>query len=64
LLALRQKHQVEFRWLKGHAGHSENERCDQLACAALHQPNLPADEGYENKPESEAKRLITQPPLF
>jgi ribonuclease HI len=25
------KHKVEWHWLKGHAGHVENERCDQLA---------------------------------
>ena len=25
------KHRVEWRWLKGHAGHAGNERCDQLA---------------------------------
>src|SRR6266540_779651 len=34
---------------KGHAGNPENERCHQLSVAALRQPNLPADEGYENK---------------
>ena len=49
-------HQVEFRWLKGHAGHRENERCDQLAMAALRQPNLPADEGHENKPDDSSGR--------
>ena len=26
-----QRHQVEWRWVKGHAGHDENERADQLA---------------------------------
>lgn len=31
LLALVGKHQVQFIWIKGHAGHPENERCDQLA---------------------------------
>jgi len=51
LLALCETHQVEFRWVKGHAGNAENERCDRLAMAALSQPNLPVDEGYENKPE-------------
>ena len=52
LLALCEKHQVEFQWVKGHAGVLENERCDQLALAALRQPNLPIDDGYENKPET------------
>jgi ribonuclease HI len=56
LVALCDKHQVEFRWVKGHAGHQENERCDQLAMAALRQPNLPADDSYENKPETEGVR--------
>jgi ribonuclease HI len=50
--ALCQTHQVEFRWVKGHAGNPENEHCDQLAMAALRQPNLPVDDGYENKPET------------
>lgn len=31
LLPLLEKHQVTFHWVKGHAGHPENERCDQLA---------------------------------
>lgn len=31
LLPLLEKHQVQFVWVKGHNGHSENERCDQLA---------------------------------
>lgn len=56
LLPLSERYQVEFRWLKGHAGHRENERCDQLAMAALRQPNLPPDEGYENKPDFSAGR--------
>ena len=54
--ALCQTHQVEFRWVKGHAGNLENERCDQLAMAALRQPNLPVDAGYENKPETDGVR--------
>ena len=37
---------VTFHWLKGHAGHPENERCDALAVAAYSRPDLPADEGY------------------
>ena len=39
LLELREKHRVTFVWVRGHAGRKENERCDQLACAALRQPN-------------------------
>ena len=31
LLDLLEIHNVEFVWVKGHAGHPENERCDQLA---------------------------------
>lgn len=30
-----QKHQVEWRWVKGHAGHPENERADELAREAI-----------------------------
>lgn len=28
-------HEIEWRWIKGHAGHAENERADQLARAAI-----------------------------
>ncbi|MCQ2156809.1 MAG: ribonuclease HI [Bacteroidales bacterium] len=38
--------EVTFHWLKGHAGHPENERCDAMAVAAYSQKDLPADEGY------------------
>ncbi len=31
LLAVTKPHSVQWKWVKGHAGHSENERCDQLA---------------------------------
>lgn len=33
LLPLLEKHDVTFNWVKGHAGHPENERCDRLAVA-------------------------------
>jgi ribonuclease HI len=29
------RHQVKWEWLKGHAGHADNERCDVLAAAAI-----------------------------
>ena len=31
LLGLIERHSVEFDWVKGHSGHPENERCDQMA---------------------------------
>ena len=34
LLAAAGRHKVTWQWVKGHAGHPENERADQLACAA------------------------------
>ncbi len=34
LLAAKKPHQVRFEWVKGHAGHPENERCDELATTA------------------------------
>ncbi len=34
LLSLLEIHKAEFVWIKGHAGHPENERCDALAVAA------------------------------
>jgi ribonuclease HI len=46
LLDLCEQHAVEFRWVRGHAGDVENERCDRLAVEAAHQPDLPADPGY------------------
>lgn len=48
-LPLYRKHNVHFHWLKGHAGHPENERCDRMAVAAYGQPGLPQDEGYVNE---------------
>jgi ribonuclease HI len=43
---LLEKHDVRFHWLKGHAGHPENERCDVLARTWAGLPGLPADEGF------------------
>ena len=46
-IPLYRKHNVTFHWIKGHAGHPENERCDRLAVEAYHMPELPKDDGYE-----------------
>ncbi len=35
LAAAAARHRIHWRWLKGHAGHAGNERCDQLAAAAI-----------------------------
>lgn len=46
LLEAMQPHQVTYHWVKGHAGHAENERCDQLATAAADGGNLLVDQGF------------------
>ena len=45
--AIYNKHAVRFKWVKGHDGHPENERCDQLAVAAASSPSLLPDLGFE-----------------
>ncbi|MEI8456033.1 ribonuclease HI, partial [Escherichia coli] len=40
------QHQIKWEWVKGHAGHPENERCDELARAAAMNPTL-EDTGYQ-----------------
>ena len=40
------KHEVEWNWVKGHAGHAENERCDELVGEAVKAGNLAVDAGY------------------
>ena len=47
LLKAKEKHQVRFIWVKGHAGHPQNERCDQLATSAADGGELMVDEGVE-----------------
>ena len=41
-------HKVTFHWVKGHAGHPENERCDQLAQTEAKKRGLPIDQGFMN----------------
>lgn len=50
-LPLYRRHRVSFHWIKGHAGHPENERCDSLAvaagaAAARNGAVLPQDKGF------------------
>ena len=44
LLRAMEPHEVTFYWVKGHAGHPENERCDRLATAAADGTDLKEDE--------------------
>ena len=57
-LAVYRLHKVTFHWLKGHAGHPENERCDRLAVSAgagavAAGIELPPDEGFESQAAAE-----------
>ncbi len=47
LLAAIGSHKIDWRWVKGHAGHAENERCDELANIAVAGRNLMEDAGFE-----------------
>lgn len=46
LLDLLAIHQARFEWVRGHAGHPENERCDQMSVEQAARPDLPPDTGY------------------
>lgn len=46
LLKAGECHDVTFHWVKGHAGHLQNERCDMLATQAADGDSLLEDEGY------------------
>jgi len=48
LLAAKAPHQVTFHWVRGHAGHPQNERCDKLATTAADGDGLLIDDGAEN----------------
>ena len=45
-LEVSKKHQLRFFWIKGHAGHPENEKCDKLAVQAALSGNLEQDSGF------------------
>jgi ribonuclease HI len=49
LKELNAKHEIEWKWIKGHSGHIEQERSDYLAGLSLKDKNLPIDFAYENQ---------------
>jgi ribonuclease HI len=48
-LQLHEVYDPKFRWIKGHAGHPENERCDQLAVAAASSGDFLIDSFFESQ---------------
>ncbi|MCL9808231.1 ribonuclease HI [Flavobacterium luminosum] len=48
-LKIYRQHQVDFKWIKGHNNHPQNERCDQLAVMASQQKKLSIDQFYESE---------------
>ncbi|MFM9825796.1 ribonuclease HI [Flavobacterium sp.] len=48
-LVIYSKHQVDFKWIKGHNNHPQNERCDALAVFASSQKTLSIDAFYEKE---------------
>ncbi len=48
-LKIYRKHKVDFKWVKGHNSHPQNERCDELAVYAAGLPNLNIDSFYEKE---------------
>ena len=51
-LKVYRKHNVTFKWIKGHNNHPENERCDRLAVEASKSGNLKEDKGYKSEDNS------------
>ena len=49
LLGVVAKHDVRFEWIRGHTGHAENERCDELANGSARGSALTVDEYYERE---------------
>ncbi len=46
MVPLLKKHKVTMQWIRGHDGHVENERCDELARAAASGSSLQEDSGF------------------
>ena len=47
LITAMEPHRIHWHWVKGHAGHAENERCDELANLAVAGGRLSEDAGFQ-----------------
>ena len=57
LLAAKKQHKIEFIWVKGHAGHALNERCDELATSAADGEDLAVDMGLMSEVDESQMKL-------
>lgn len=57
-LEVHSKFRLDFQWVKGHAGHPENERCDFLAVSAADGSHLLIDEEFERIQREEGHQLL------
>lgn len=57
-IPLHEKYQPKLVWIKGHAGHPENERCDQLSVQAARSKHLNIDEVYEHQVNKSDELLL------
>lgn len=62
ILELNSKHQIEWKWIKGHSGHIEQECSDYLASLGLKDKNLLVDFAYEHQLATE--RFVAQESLL
>jgi ribonuclease HI len=56
-LMIAAKHQVKFKWVRGHNGHEMNERCDVLAVAASNGRDHLVDDWYEKYGQDQQTRI-------
>ena len=61
-LEIHAKFKIEYHWVKGHAGHPENERCDELATIAMQRDDLLVDNFYMSEYYSEENQQQTKIP--
>jgi len=52
MLTLSKPHQIQWKWVRGHKGHPENERCDRLARNALEKCRNTSDHAEGVTPDS------------